>query len=754
MTIGKYAALSLALLFSAAGRADTFRELPVLNWEPRSDWINVRDFGAKGDGRTDDTSALRKAFSGLENGVTIYLPPGEYLISETLNWRNEKRLTGVSVIGHGEATRLAWNGPVGGRMVRDSGLSLSRYTGIVFDGKGKASVGMWNDQEGKFETQVRYSFLAFRNLRACGILCENNRMDLRSDSEPAFENCIFDNVGTGVEFTSFNDYDFAFKGCLFLNNRSSGIYCRRGNFYMLDSRFEKNGVDIIAERPEHGCSIRRCVSSGSGTFLRGEGGVSPLTMENCTISAWRSGEGAIQWSGSLLAFSNTFLPGGTGKFIFRQETPFMALSGNRSGGAVLFKRELPPGRKKAWEIPGGKLPAINLPETMNFLAKTSRIPGKVFDARHDFGAKGDGRSDDTKAVLRTIAAARAHGKDAIAYFPTGKYLLSESAVIEGSDYFIGGSGVHSVIVWNGKEEEHALVVRNPRNIVLENLRVCSRETLANHAAPWKGGKGANILQEGGDRETSIRYNGVFVYGKYQPSGFAERQGILFRNLRKHDMVNLQYLEGNQRYENAGDGTVLGGICHEGSITVDGVTGKGFLGGMVRLATHADHPLQVRKNASFVLPDFYLEQGYDILLSLSGGREYPAGRVTVGLPKFARAMNQAEKKSGDIAHKLISFENYKGALNLLAPQFHKAHAKTSGSIVLNQGNESVLNLVCPYYYDVRLRLPPGLVCNQIAPNGFPKNFPGNEDAAGVAAALDDCTRIGMLDLLMNYPADRK
>ena len=35
---------------------------------------------------------------------------------------------------------------------------------------------------------------------------------------------------------------------------------------MLDSRFEKNSVDIIAEAPEHGCSIRRCVSFHSGGY--------------------------------------------------------------------------------------------------------------------------------------------------------------------------------------------------------------------------------------------------------------------------------------------------------------------------------------------------------------------------------------------------------------------------------------------------------------------------------------------------------
>ena len=50
--------------------------IPALEWEERSDWLNVRRHGAAGDDRADDTEALQAAFDTVRNGSTVYLPAG------------------------------------------------------------------------------------------------------------------------------------------------------------------------------------------------------------------------------------------------------------------------------------------------------------------------------------------------------------------------------------------------------------------------------------------------------------------------------------------------------------------------------------------------------------------------------------------------------------------------------------------------------------------------------------------------------
>ena len=56
-------------------------------------WVNVRTVGVTGDGRTDDTAALKKA---IAEHRTLYLPMGWYCVSDTLTLRPDTVLIGLN----------------------------------------------------------------------------------------------------------------------------------------------------------------------------------------------------------------------------------------------------------------------------------------------------------------------------------------------------------------------------------------------------------------------------------------------------------------------------------------------------------------------------------------------------------------------------------------------------------------------------------------------------------------------------------
>lgn len=57
--------------------------------------VNVRDFGAKGDGVTDDTTAIQAAIANPDGRSFIYLPNGTYLVSKTLIWPSPSHIARI-----------------------------------------------------------------------------------------------------------------------------------------------------------------------------------------------------------------------------------------------------------------------------------------------------------------------------------------------------------------------------------------------------------------------------------------------------------------------------------------------------------------------------------------------------------------------------------------------------------------------------------------------------------------------------------
>lgn len=84
------------------------------------EWVSVKDFGAKGDGTTDDTAAIQAAVTSLtSSGGTLLFPAGNYKTTAPINWLPRVNLLGVG--GH-----------VGSRIVGAHSGNLFQYVNIDF----------------------------------------------------------------------------------------------------------------------------------------------------------------------------------------------------------------------------------------------------------------------------------------------------------------------------------------------------------------------------------------------------------------------------------------------------------------------------------------------------------------------------------------------------------------------------------------------------------------------------------------------
>lgn len=246
---------------------------PILSWSggARSDWINVKindivGGNAKGDGKTDDTSALAAIMLNISGGAgrqVVYFPPGVYPISRTLE---ANKTIGASFLGHGSQTTIKWAGPKNGTMFVSGGCTKHRYAGLHWDGAGVAGIGVLHQSFNLFETEITHEAECFSNFLEVGIAVISGHPVIAS-AEILYRNTIFENSKVGVLLNNFNDYDDTFDGCVF-RNLAFGLYSRSGISYLRNTRFENSSVcDVNVGVFWAFNSVQRVTSVGSHMFV-------------------------------------------------------------------------------------------------------------------------------------------------------------------------------------------------------------------------------------------------------------------------------------------------------------------------------------------------------------------------------------------------------------------------------------------------------------------------------------------------------
>ncbi len=734
--------------------------IPALQWEQRSDWINVRSGivpAAMGDGKADDTPAIQKALDRSQDGACLYFPPGIYRLTATLSVRNANgaRWIGGLLIGCGRDTRFVWDGPAGGTMFLVDGIAYTRLIGMELDGRGKAAIGLHYKAAQGFQTEVTHRDLAFRGLTDAAVL-EDHANSEQALAETTFENCLFEDCGRAVAFLQFNDYDYTFDGCEF-QRCGVALDCAHGNFYVRDCHFEGSRIVDIRDGSEHSSSVRRCTSTGSNAFLSRTTTVAPITIQDCRVDGWKNPDGAILLSRPpTLLFDCVFThppqgPQGIGMAPVRAHSDGqrVIVSDNQVLGAPSLFQPTP--HPLLFTVPNGRRKGMIIAASQTFLQNAVRFPHRVFDARRDFAARGDGVTDDTAALQKTIDAAATAASDAIAYLPAGTYAVTRTLHITGHDYFVGGSGWSTRLVWKGPEGGVMMEVRDPLHVVLQDMMIGSHDAGAMN-------NGLDVHQKGSGKRSHMTYDGVYVYGMYQKQ--PERKGLQFTGLGAKDVVVMPHVQGNLRFVDCGEATILANCTYEGSIVVQGkAKGRGgLLGFQTRLATAVTYGLYLRDNQSIVMSDMYTESA-DNGFFFEGAPNDPPGRATIQGAKvhFFTSDDPAKNTAFNI-------HGYHGDIFFGPDQFYGEPKKTR----IRQEGAGPLELFflgCSWYGprpDI-LMSPSArhaFIANEsygAGPNGEPPQdeaftSEATTDAmlAPISRALDDLRRLGEWDMKLNHP----
>lgn len=379
-------------------------------------FVNVKDYGAVGDGITNDTRAIRQAMATNKN---LYFPDGTYLITRSLNWGNQTRrglvLQGESQDGtilklvdnargfsnpnqpvpfisffEGASTGVAFGNQVSDLTI-DVGSGNSGAIGLSF---------INNNQGGIENVTIRSSDPNYAGYAGLNL------------SRPWPGPGLVQNVTvTGFEFgvrVRQPEYGMVFDNLTLENQQVVGI-SNIGNVLSINGLTSTNTVPVIDSREAPASTIVLINAD-----LNGGGAAEPaIQMLEGTLYARN-----ITTSGYSLAIADgtTSVPGGV--------IPEY-VSNSTSSGEVYT---LVPGSETSLHLPIEATPTIQYDDLSQWVSVT------------EFGAIPDDGLDDTQAIQLALDS----GFSTI-YLPTGAYNVSDTLIIGDTVKMLTGAGYSTEI---------------------------------------------------------------------------------------------------------------------------------------------------------------------------------------------------------------------------------------------------------------------------------------------------------------------
>lgn len=711
----------LAAIFALtlpAGSARAAVDIGPMTWTPRSDWVNVKncsaltgDPNAVGDGVTDDTAALQGVLTYVQNTlatsgsaarcpVTVYFPPGTYLLKNTLAFggTQTRQTYGISLIGCGSNTVIRWGGAAGPAMLAPDGTDNMRYLGFVWDGNNLAGCGIELNTTGKFtpypndprgatyETDIRIENCSFRNFTHVGTYAPpspnnglygagiaqgfNNSLD--PTSEVMVYNCCFSHCTIGAATTlegAGNNYMWNVDGCEF-ENCGWGITSWAAACYVVTNcHFQQSqNQDIYAGQRTR---IRHCTSQGSQTFYtEGQGSLaSTNVLEDCWVDGWTNGGPAVFFgnAGPNTVFDCTFThPPANSKGAIHNNPynqnftwPSFLLSNNSvpaSPAGFSLMDAGPPSNNDV--IPPGRRGGLVSSPTQAFLktAWPADSTNIIDVTQAPYTADPTGSADATAPIQAAINAAQSAHSGAVVYFPVGQYKISSTLTASGGSYTLQGTGVRSGLVWAGAGGGTLLAISNPRNVTVQGF---SLDSGLNNVT------GTAIL-ETATGPSSITYDEIYCPLKYDNGQYPlPGQGLVLSGLPAGSTVYVKHVKTPFKVVNCGAAHILAKYLEFSTIAVSGATRQtGFLGVMegedgVNLAS--PYNVTIGDNQDFVMDDYYSEIPANEL-DMERGVGTGTGRVTL------QGLASAPSKPATT----IQVNNYAGRL------FYSGETVSSGS----------------------------------------------------------------------------